>query len=349
MKQFNCGDVVTGLRVDRAERGRRGSLGRDRRSRPRGARHAARFPPRASTRSGTRSPKSPPRFRTRPRERRRVRGRSLQQPCTARDPTLARVPSRRCSTSRRSARRRRRSASPHFPAPRATASRTRSAAPQTFVPVEPPTLRPVRSRTRRIVAIEAASGTWIILSMTSGRKRRLDPLPTDPLDPGRPPREPHRVAGPRRVEDRVLRIDDAHQRRMAPEPRNRPIVALVPPVPAADDDPRRNRMALPRHLAKDRLGDVVVAAPVRRPLGEGELVEEVAAGLVRESLRLLINGRRVIDQTACPALRLDQSDLLGTRRRRHHGHERAAQGTARSTPPRRRSTRSTPPRSSSAR
>ncbi len=54
-------------------------------------------------------------------------------------------------------------------------------------------------------------------------------------------------------------------------------------------------MPLQRHLAEDRLRDVVVAAPVGRSLGEGELVEEVPAALVREPVSLGVHGGRVVD------------------------------------------------------
>jgi hypothetical protein len=40
------------------------------------------------------------------------------------------------------------------------------------------------------------------------------------------------------------------------------------------------------HLEVDRLGDVVVSTPVGGPLGVGELVEVVAAGLFGDPLRL---------------------------------------------------------------
>ena len=48
-------------------------------------------------------------------------------------------------------------------------------------------MRPVRSLTMRIVAIEAASGTWIIRSTTSGRNdgsTRWRPMPS--IRDGRP-------------------------------------------------------------------------------------------------------------------------------------------------------------------
>ncbi len=55
------------------------------------------------------------------------------------------------------------------------------------MPVEPPTLRPVSVLTRRIVAIDAASGTWIMWSTMSGRNdgsTRWRPMPS--MRDGRP-------------------------------------------------------------------------------------------------------------------------------------------------------------------
>ena len=84
-------------------------------------------------------------------------------------------------------------------------------------------------------------------------------------------------------------------------------------------------MSLHRHLAEDRLRDVVVAAPVGRALCEGELVEEVSVALGREPVRLVVHGRRVVDQVTRRSLRLDQRDLLGAGGGRHDGDERQAE------------------------
>jgi hypothetical protein len=61
-------------------------------------------------------------------------------------------------------------------------------------------------------------------------------------------------------------------------------------------------MTLERHLGEDRLGDVVVAPPVGRALGERELVEVEAAGLGREPLRLVVDRGGIVDEPAGPAL-----------------------------------------------
>ena len=47
--------------------------------------------------------------------------------------------------------------------------------------------------------------------------------------------------------------------------------------------------------------------------------------IVRQPLGLVVHRRRVFDQVARRALRLDQRDLLGARAGRHHGHERQAE------------------------
>ena len=133
------------------------------------------------------------------------------------------------------------------------------------------------------------------------------------------------IAGPGRVEDRVLRVDHAHLRRVPPEARVAADRRARPAGSRPDDDPGGDGMPLQRHLAEDRLGDVVVAAPVGRALGERELVEEVAAAHGRQSLGLVVDGRRILDQVARSALRLDQRDLLRARGGRHHGDERQAE------------------------
>ncbi|COX96027.1 Uncharacterised protein [Mycobacterium tuberculosis] len=52
------------------------------------------------------------------------------------------------------------------------------------------------------------------------------------------------------------------------------------------DDPFRGGVLLFAHLHVDRLGDVVVAAPVGCALRVGELVQIVAAGFLGDALRL---------------------------------------------------------------
>ena len=91
---------------------------------------------------------------------------------------------------------------------------------------------------------------------------------------------------------------------------------------SADDNPCRHRMALAGQLLENRLGDVVVAAPVRGTLRVGELVHEQASAGASQSVRLRIDRRGVLDQMTAPTLELDQCDLARTRRRGHDCDER---------------------------
>src|SRR5262249_55179683 len=93
----------------------------------------------------------------------------------------------------------------------------------------------------------------------------------------------------------------------------------------ADDDPGRYRVPLQLHLVEDRLGDVVVAAPVGGAFSERELVEVVAGALVGETAGLVVDGGGVVDQVAGASLGLDQGDLLLTGGGGHDRDERQPQ------------------------
>ena len=84
-------------------------------------------------------------------------------------------------------------------------------------------------------------------------------------------------------------------------------------------------MGLAAHLLEDQFGDVVVAAPVGRPLGIGELVDVDAAQLGRERLGGGIDPATVSNQVAGAVLALDLGDLLRRGRGRHHGMEGQAE------------------------
>ena len=113
---------------------------------------------------------------------------------------------------------------------------------------------------------------------------------------------------------------------------------MVPPVPAPDHDPGRHGMLLLRHLLEDRLGDVVVAAPVGGALGIRELVHVVAAELARPGAAPRHTFRRAVDEMAFAAIEGDLRDLFGRGRARHH-REKRSPASGRSTPPRPRSIR----------
>src|SRR5690606_4466641 len=72
-------------------------------------------------------------------------------------------------------------------------------------------------------------------------------------------------------------------------------------------------------------GDVVVAAPVGGALGVGELVHEVAAELGGQPAGLAVDGPRVFDEVALPAVPFDQFDLLAAGGLRDDGDERQPQ------------------------
>ena len=95
--------------------------------------------------------------------------------------------------------------------------------------------------------------------------------------------------------------------------------------PGADDNPPRHRVTLGSHLFEDRLGNIVVAAPVRGALGESELVHIVAARLLGEALRSRINFARAVDEMAATAVEFDSGDFFGRRGFRHDGNELKAE------------------------
>ena len=183
-----------------------------------------------------------------------------------------------------------------------------------------PARSPNRSSRKSIVATDAASGTPIMRSTTRGTNdgsTRGRPMPSM--------REPGRVRDLGRVgrqERRTLRIDDG-------EPGGQAAVAQVPADrraraagARADHDPLGHGVRLGDQLLEDRLGDVVVAAPVGGALGVGELVEVVPAQLVGEAAGDLVDGACGSHQLAAAAFALDQGELVGAGRAGDHRHER---------------------------
>src|SRR5699024_12027259 len=113
---------------------------------------------------------------------------------------------------------------------------------------------------------------------------RLDPLPADAFDP-RPVfgRGFLVLVPPSGEEGRIVRIGHADSGRPTG-------VADVPGQSRrgasrarGGDDPGRFRVRFERHLVEDRLGDVVVAPPVRGSFGIRELVHVVPAVLRGEA------------------------------------------------------------------
>src|SRR5690606_30046355 len=86
------------------------------------------------------------------------------------------------------------------------------------------------------------------------------------------------------------------------------------------DDPRRIRVRFGRELADDRLGDVVVAAPVGGALGLPELVQVAGAAFGMPG-GARVDLARVVDQVDLAAQYLDVGDLAWRGRARHHRGE----------------------------
>ena len=90
----------------------------------------------------------------------------------------------------------------------------------------------------------------------------------------------------------------------------------------AHHHPGRNRVPLLTQLLEDGFGDVVVAAPVGRALGMGELVHEMTAQSYSQFGRLGIDAPAVVGEMAAAAIVLYRGDLLprgGTRHYRIEG------------------------------
>ena len=169
-------------------------------------------------------------------------------------------------------------------------------------------------------------GTWIMWSITAGTKLgsiRGRPMPS--IREGQAGAEVSRAAAPAGVERRVLRVHHGQPR----------VVAVVAEVPAdggagaarsgAHHDPAGDRVLFQRQLPEDGLGDVVVAAPVRGPLGVGELVHVVAVARGGHLRRGRVDLRGMVHQQAGAAELLDQRNLLRAGGARHDGDERQAQ------------------------
>ncbi len=157
-----------------------------------------------------------------------------------------------------------------------------------------------------------------------GEERWLDAGAADALDPAAGGGEAVVAALPGVVEDRVLDIDHAERRQVA--------IADVAPDrrrgaagAGTHHHPFGNRLGLGLHLLEDALGDVVVAAPVGRPFGIGELVQVVAAALVRQVVCDRRRSPGVVDEMARAAEALDRVDLLRAGRARHDRDEGQAQ------------------------
>ena len=172
----------------------------------------------------------------------------------------------------------------------------------------------------------ASSGTAIIRSTRSGTNEgstRGRPMPSmqedGAFDRGHP------AIGAVPVEHRRSGIDHAQPRRQPPVADEAADRGRGPAGAGAARPPKRARGALQPHLGEDRFGDVVVAAPVRRPLGIGELVEVVAAGLGGEPPALGVDPRGSSTKWQRPPWNSILATLSAEVAARHHRHERQAQ------------------------
>src|SRR5690606_15061339 len=78
---------------------------------------------------------------------------------------------------------------------------------------------------------------------------------------------------------------------------------------ATADDPVWHRVGFLLHLAEDGFGNIVIAAPVRRPFRIGELIHVMPAQLARQAFRLAIDLASGIHQVNLSAIILDRRDL----------------------------------------
>src|SRR5215217_5697051 len=79
---------------------------------------------------------------------------------------------------------------------------------------------------------------------------------------------------------------------------------------SADDDPGGNGVLLARHLAEDGFGDVVVAPPIGRTFGIGELIHVVPAQRGCEARAFSIQFGCAVNEVALAAIEADRRDLL---------------------------------------
>ncbi len=75
------------------------------------------------------------------------------------------------------------------------------------------------------------------------------------------------------------------------------------------DDPCWFWVIFTLHLLKNALGDVVVAAPVGRAFGEGELIKKMPIIFARQTLCNVIDRAGVFNKMDVTSLKLDSIDL----------------------------------------
>jgi hypothetical protein len=86
-----------------------------------------------------------------------------------------------------------------------------------------------------------------------------------------------------------------------------------------------DRMRLVGHLAENTVGNIVIAAPVGRPLGEGELIHIVAVQLAGQHFGGGVDFAGAFHKVAASAVKLDLFDFAFCGAGGHHGDKRQAQ------------------------
>ncbi|PAV92643.1 hypothetical protein WR25_05288 [Diploscapter pachys] len=185
-------------------------------------------------------------------------------------------------------------------------------------PADPPP-QPVGQRAHRADAVRILDRDHTVDD--ARHETRLDAGAADPFDPRTAAfgQGGYRGILEMAVEDRMHGVGDAQFAviaTIADEPPDRRRRAAGS---CAAHHPGRHRMLLRRHLREDRFGDVVVATPVGRALGIGELVDEMTAGFRSEPVRCLVDRTRIVDRMDFAAMETDRVEL---RRRGAGGHHR---------------------------
>ncbi len=99
------------------------------------------------------------------------------------------------------------------------------------------------------------------------------------------------------------------------------MVAEVPPVPAPTTTHCGTGAGSQFELPEQALGDVVVTAPVGRPLGKSELVHEMPVDLAGQSLAFLTDHAGVVHVMAGTTIELNLRAFLPRGLPRHDGDE----------------------------
>ena len=79
------------------------------------------------------------------------------------------------------------------------------------------------------------------------------------------------------------------------------------------------------HLAENTVGDIVIAAPVGGPLGEGKLIHIVAVQFTRQRFGSRVDFAGALHKMAASAVELDLFDFASGGAGGHHGDKRQPQ------------------------